>query len=350
MIEIDGSTGEGGGQLLRTAVALSAITGRALHLTRVRARRARPGLAAQHLAAVKAVAALCSAQVDGLELASQEIRFDPGPVRAGTHVFDIGTAGSVTLVLQALLPVMLTAPAASRVRVIGGTDVRAAPPLDYLREVLLPLLHRVGVRAGVETVRRGYFPRGGGEVLCEVGPSTLRTVDLTEPGALESIDAFSHVANLPAHIAERMAAAARGLLGDLPEPGVHVDLLGPEEAVGPGGAIVLRARTARSLLGAGRVAQRGVPAEQLGSEAAAELLADLAGGAGLDLHASDQLPIYLALAGPGSRFTVRTITSHAQTAMWLIERFLPVRFEVVEHEAMRRVRVDVVGATRPASS
>ncbi len=339
MIEVDGSTGEGGGQLLRTAVALAAITGRAVHLTNIRARRARPGLAAQHLAAVKAVAELCEARVDGLELASQEIRFDPGATRAGTHVFEIGTAGSVTLVLQALLPVMLTAPARATVRVTGGTDVRAAPPFDYLREVLLPLLHRIGVRAKAEVVRRGYYPRGGGEVECVVEPSMLRPIDLTDAGALASIEAFSHVANLPAHIAHRMASAARDALAGLPEPAVHIAELGPGQAIGPGGAIVLRARTAHSLLGAARVAQRGVPAEQLGAEAAAELRSDLGSGVALDIHAADQLLIYLALAGPGSRFTARALSSHARTAIWLIEQFLSVRFDIDDQATRATVRV-----------
>ncbi len=339
MIEIDGSTGEGGGQLLRTAVALAAITGMALHLTNIRARRARPGLAAQHLAAVKAVAELCQARVDGLELASQEIRFDPGATRAGTHLFEVGTAGSVTLVLQALLPAMLAAPARSTVRVTGGTDVRAAPPFDYLREVLLPLLRRVGVRARAEIVRRGYYPRGGGEVECVVEPSALQPIDLADRGPLASIEAFAHVANLPAHIAQRMASAAHETLASLPEAAVRIAVLGPEQAIGAGGAIVLRARTAHSLLGAARVAQRGIPAEQLGAEAAAELRSDLASGAALDIHAADQLLIYLALAGPGSRFTTRVLSSHARTAIWLIEQFLPVRFDIDEQPTRAAVRV-----------
>lgn len=339
MIEIDGSTGEGGGQLVRTAVALAAITGRALHLTKIRARRARPGLAAQHLAAVKAVAELCGARVDGLELASQELRFDPGALRVGTHLFEVGTAGSVTLVLQALIPVMLAARTRATVRVIGGTDVRAAPPFDYLRELLLPLLRRVGVSARAEVVRRGYYPRGGGEIECVVEPSVLRPVNLSEPGGLASIEMYSHVANLPAHIAQRMASSARDALAHLPEPALHMTVLDPDQAIGPGGAIVLRARTAHSLLGAGRVAQRGVPAEQLGAEAAAELRSDLGSGAALDIHAADQLLVYLALAGPGSRFTTRALTSHARTAMWLIERFVPVRFEVDEQPMRTAVRV-----------
>jgi len=209
-LAIDASTGEGGGQLLRTAVALSAITGRRVRLARIRAGRARPGLAAQHLAAVRAVAALCDARVTGLEPGSQDIDFDPRAVRAGDRVFEVGTAGSVTLVLQALLPVMLSAPAPSRVRVAGG-------------------------------------------------------------------------------------------------------------------AIVLRARATASVLGAGRVAQRGIPAECLGGEAGAELRGDLACGAALDTHAADQLLVYLALAGAGSRFTTRAISSHARTAMWLSDFALGYR-------------------------
>jgi len=152
------------------------------------------------------------------------------------------------------------------------------------------------------------------------------------------------VSNLPAHIAQRMAATARDTLRDLPEPAIEVELPGPDQAAGPGGAIVLRARTAASLLGAGRVAQRGVPAERLGAEAAAELRSDLASGAALDTHAADQLLVYLALAGAGSRFTTRAVSSHARTAMWLIERFLPVRFDVIEGPSLATVAL--VAATK----
>jgi len=339
-LEIDGSTGEGGGQLLRSAVALAAVTGTAVRIVRIRARRAKPGLAPQHLTAVRAVAAMCDAHVEGLAQGSQQIVFAPGTVRGGEHRFEVGTAGSVTLVLQALLPVMVMAPSVTRVAIAGGTDVPAAPPLDYLREVLLPLLARVGVDARVECLRRGYYPRGGGEITCTLRRAALRPVELTAPGPLASIDAFTHVGNLPEHIAQRMAAAAAARLREVAELRVHASVLGPDAAQGAGGAIVLRARTGASVLGAARVAERGVSAERLGDEAGSELLACLASGAALDVHAADQLAIHLALAGPGSHFTVRTLTAHASTAFWLIERFLPVRFEA--HEEATRVAVRVL--------
>jgi len=341
-LELDGSTGEGGGQLLRTAVALSAITGRRLRLGRIRAGRPKPGMAPQHLAAVRAVAALCGARVEGLEPGSQRIDFDPGALRAGEHVFEIGTAGSVTLVLQALMPVMACGPGRARVRIVGGTDVRDAPPFDYLGLVLLPLLEKLGLRAKLDCPRRGYYPLGNGEVACEIAPSALLAQDLSDPGPIEAIAIRSHVGNLPGHIAQRMASAAADGLAGLPEPSLRVDALGPDAAWGSGGAVVLTARTARSVLGAGRVALRGVPAERLGAEAAAELRADLASGAGLDVHAADQLLVWMALAGPGGRFTARALSSHARTAIWLIERFLPVRF-VVE-QGPGRVSVTVAEA------
>src|SRR5690606_12355550 len=208
----------------------------------------------------------------------------------------------------------------------------------------LPLLHRVGAHAEIELVRRGYFPLGGGEVACEAAPSAMRPIDLAGAAALESIDAFSHVGNLPAHVAQRMASAALEALRGLPAPNIHIDLPGPKQAIGAGGAIVLRARTTASVLGAGRVAQRGVPAERLGGEAGAELRGDLECGAALDTHAADQLLVYLALAGAGSRFTTRAISSHARTAMWLIGQFLPVRFDVSEGPSL--ATVSVVAATQ----
>jgi RNA 3'-terminal phosphate cyclase (ATP) len=337
VIEIDGSYGEGGGQLVRTAVALSAITRTGVWLANVRAKRDTPGLAPQHLAAVRAVASLCDAMCTGLELRSQEFTFAPGALRGGEFRFDVGTAGSVTLVLQALLPVLACAPERSRVTVVGGTDVRAAPPLDYLRHVLLALLDHMGIGVECRLARRGYYPRGGGEIEVAVAPARPRPF---APDAFEGprrVDGLAHVANLPADIAARMRAAALERLGEMP---AHVDtaVLGSAEAFGQGGAIVVWARTGLTVLGAGRIAQRGVRAETLGDAAGAELAADLAAGAALDVHAADQILVYLALAG-GGRYTTRTVTSHARTAMWLIEQFLPVRFEVGETGSLARVEV-----------
>ncbi len=327
MLEIDASYGEGGGQLLRTAVALAAITGTALQLRHIRAGRSKPGLAPQHLAAVRAVAAVCGAELDPLELGAQELRFVPAAVRAGPYEFDIGTAGSITLLLQALLPVLLRAPGPSEVIVRGGTDVRAAPPLDYFTHVLLRLLRPMGVQVQLQEVRRGYFPRGGGEVRLHVTPARLQALRLESAGEAAAVHGIAHVANLPTHIAERMRSAAQQRLAARGLP-LHIDarVLGPPQAIGMGGALVLWAQTARSTLGAARVAERGLRAEDIGSRVADELLAELDSGAAVDVHAADQLLIYAALAEGESHYSTRELSRHAQTALWLIEHFLPRRF------------------------
>jgi RNA 3'-phosphate cyclase len=337
MLEIDGAYGEGGGQLVRTAVALAAITGTPVRLANVRAKRDKPCLAPQHLAAVRAVASVCGAECAGLELRSQAFTFAPGALRGGTFRVDVGTAGSITLVLQALLPVLACAPEATRVTVVGGTDVRAAPPLDYLVHVLLALVNRMGVRIALRTARRGYYPRGSGEVEAAVTPARLSPLVVEGAQAPSRIDGLAHVGNLPEHIAERMRAAALARLGGAPAR-VETSVLGGDEAIGQGGAIVLWARTDGSVLGVGRVAERGVRAETLGDAAGAELAADLTAGAALDVHAADQLLVWLALAG-GGRFTTREVTSHARTAIWLIEQFLPVRFEIGAAGALARINV-----------
>jgi len=339
MLEIDASYGEGGGQLLRTAVALAAITGTAVHLTAIRAGRDKPGLAPQHLAAVRAVAETCGAQVEGLELRAQELSFTPGAIKPGNFNFDIGTAGSITLLLQALLPVLLAAPGPSEVIVRGGTDVRAAPPLDYFSHVLLHLLRRMGAEVRLDARRRGYFPRGGGEVVVAIAPAKLQPLKLESAGLLTAIRGIAHVANLPLHVATRMRDAALVRLADIGRK-AHIEtrVLDAGQAIGQGGAIVLWAQTQGSTLGAGRVAERGLRAEVLGEAAAAELQADLSCGAAVDTHAADQLLIYAALAGGESHFTARELSRHAQTAMWLISRFLPVGWQTQSQGACVDIR------------
>ncbi len=351
LVTIDASYGEGGGQLVRSAVALAAITGTPLRLHGVRARRATPGLAPQHLAAVRAVAALCDARCDGLQLGAREFSFVPGALKGGDFDFDVGTAGSVTLVLQALLPAMLCAPAATRVRVVGGTDIRGAPPFDYFRDTIAELLRHMDLTIACSLSRRGYYPRGGGEVCVTVSPSPPRPFAAAEPQRLLAIDGAAHVGNLPGQIADRMRAAALGALGPLAATAaVQARALGPQEAVGRGGAIVLRARLRHTVLGAGRVAQRGVWAEALGEAVGAEVALDLRNGATLDEHATDQLLIHCALARGVSEFLTRRISMHATTAMWLIPQFLPVHFAVIQEGAFNRVRIDAQGGPDADSS
>jgi len=325
-------------------VALSAVTGQDVAVRNIRAKRDKPGLAPQHLAAVGAVATLCRGRVDGLTLRSKEVRFSPGGLSGGEYRVDVGTAGSISLVLQALLPALIAGGRVTAVTVTGGTDVRQAPPIGYLQNVVLPLLARMGVDARLDVIRRGYYPRGGGEARIAIAPGALRPLALDEPGAIVAIEGHAHVSNLPEHIATRMRDAAIGRFAGVSAapPRVEVEALDRARATGTGGGIVMWARSASTVLGAGRVAERGIRAETLGAAVGEELAADIAAGATLDRHAADQLLVYLALAKGGSYLT-RSLTTHARTAMWLIERFLPVRFDVSSKGELVRVSVALVG-------
>ncbi|MCX7961466.1 MAG: RNA 3'-terminal phosphate cyclase [Burkholderiales bacterium] len=340
MIELDGAYGEGGGQLVRLAVALAALSGKPARVFDVRARRKRPGLGHQHLAAVRAVAAACDARCENLALGSRAFAFEPRAQAAGgDYRVEVGTAGSVTLVLQAILPVLVCARRASRVTVTGGTDVREAPTWDYFDRVHLRLLARMGLRVGARALRRGYYPAGGGEVCVEIEPGQPSPPAFGETREAARVEGEAQVARLPVRIAERMREAALAALGRRPAA-IGVRALDEAEAAGPGGAITLWTETEGALLGASRIAERGVRAETLGAAVGAELAADLAGGANLDVHGADQALVYLALARQRSAFTVRAVSEHARTAMWLIERFLPVRFSVEPMGALRRVRCE----------
>ena len=340
MIEIDGSHGEGGGQLVRTAVALSAVTGKAIRIVNARVKRGNPGLAPQHLAAVRAVAEICTANTESLDLRAVSFTFSPRRLKGGTYRFDVGTAGSVTLVLQALMPALLASGEPADVVVTGGTDIRLAPPADYLSEVMARHLARMGARLRFSIPRRGYYPRGGGEIAVEIFPGTLRAMKLPAPGTLRRLEGAAHVANLPAHIAERMRSATLDGLGPFARSAqIATRVLGSAEATGRGGSVAAWAETEHTVLGAARVAQIGVRAETLGEAVGTELRADLEAGVTVDRFAADQLLVYLALAGGESSFTARELTSHAETAMWLIERFLPVKFTAERAGAVCRIGV-----------
>ena len=327
MREIDGAWGEGGGQLIRTAVALAAITHTPIRVRHVRANRQPPGLAPQHLTAVRAVATLCGAETRGLELRATAFEFAPGRIVAGEFRFDVGTAGSLTLLAQALLPVLASAPGPCTVSLIGGTDVRAAPPFDYFRHVLLAHLAALGVPVRCALHRRGYYPRGGGEIELETMPARPRALRFDATASPRAILGCAHTDHLPRHVATRMNDAARA---PLPRQATEIEIEIEVEAAAanPGGSIVLWTRGGGSVLGAGRVAERGVRAEALGAAVGSELAGDLAAGVTLDVHAADQLLVWLALADGESVFTTREVTHHARTAMWLIEQFVPVQFEI----------------------
>jgi RNA 3'-terminal phosphate cyclase (ATP) len=342
MQAIDASHGEGGGQMLRTALALSVALGRPVTLRNVRARRPRPGLQPQHLTVVRALAAISDAEVAGDALGSAEVTFSPRTLRGGTYRFDIGairgSAGSVSLLLQALLLPLSLAAQPSRLLLRGGTHVPWSPPASYLTTVFVPALGHTGVRAAVTLDRWGWYPAGGGEVGVSVAPGrprhAIRWEQRTGAPVLEGVSAVSR---LPRSIAERQRARA---LDRLAAAGLSatIALVEDHTAPGPGTLAMLTATGESAAAGFSALGRRGVRAETVADEAVDPLLEYLASEATVDDHLADQLLPFLALADAPSVFTCPRLSTHLRTVAWLIEQMLPVR--VTLHEG-RPARVEV---------
>ncbi|MGC9318847.1 MAG: RNA 3'-terminal phosphate cyclase, partial [Armatimonadota bacterium] len=266
MLTIDGSHGEGGGQVLRTSLALSALLGREMRIHSIRAGRSKPGLAAQHLAAVRAAAEVCGADTEGASMGSQELTFRPRDLRSGDYRFEIGTAGSTTLVLQTVLPPLLFARGSSVVRIHGGTNVRWSPPQEYIAEVFLPAIARMGASVELECITPGFYPRGGGCIEARVSHlrETLAPLRWRDRGELSSFKAFSVVeARLPSHIIRRQIEGARQALGSA---GLRTETAHPESA-SPGTMLMVVAAFERGGGGFTALGERGRPAEEVGREA-----------------------------------------------------------------------------------
>jgi RNA 3'-terminal phosphate cyclase (ATP) len=325
MIVIDGASGEGGGQVVRTALTLSLLTGRPFRIEQIRARRARPGLLRQHLAAVRAAQVLGNARVDGAELGAARLTFEPQGLAAGDHRIDIGSAGSVTLVAQTLIPALLTASGSSRIAIVGGTHNPLAPPYEFLERVFVPLLRRMGCRVDVALIRPGYFPRGGGEMTVSITPvKTLQPLTLLTRGDLVSATTEVRLAHLPRGIAEREIRTVAAVLGGLD---LHARVIDDSASAGPGNVVLvtLAFRNVTELFAG--FGEKRVPAETVAREAADAAARFLAADAAVGVHLADQLLLPLALCGAGCFTTLRP-SGHTATNAALIERFLPVQFRI----------------------
>jgi RNA 3'-terminal phosphate cyclase (ATP) len=342
LIELDGSTGEGGGQILRTALALSMCTGQPMAIQRIRAKRPKPGLMRQHLTCVQAAVAVCGAKVEGADLGSQTLVFEPGQVRAGDYAFNVGTAGSCTLVLQTVLPALMLCAETSRVSLNGGTHNPMAPPFHFLERSFAPLLRRLGVGIELELRRLGFYPAGGGEISAVVQPTAagLKPFDLTERGPPQEAYAECFAPALPGAVAVRELAAltrALGWSGDqLRTPAVR-------QNEGPGNALMATlayAHVSEVVTGFG---EKGVSAEQVAGALVKEIRSHQASEGALGQHLADQwmLPLALAVMAQGGEasFTCTETTEHATTNIGVIEQFLPVRFDAETSGTCSRVRL-----------
>ncbi|TFY56043.1 hypothetical protein EVG20_g9088 [Dentipellis fragilis] len=343
VIRLDGSVLEGGGQLLRVAIALSVLLAKPIAIDNIRGNRKPPGLKHQHAAGLRLAAEICSAQLDGCELGSTSIAFRPSvePQISRHYKADSGTAGSIALLLQISLPCLVFSPtpiASSNLILHGGTNAIQAPQIDYIQHVFLPFIHKhFGFEPRIKVVKRGYFPKGGGEVHIEVPPvrGPLPAVTLIERGKVKAIYGRSYVAGLPKSVAEAMRAAAMDVLMKSGVDAGSIDVKAvrekPSDCVGSGSGIVLWAETEDGCIIAGSaLGRKGVDPGCVGQDAARELASNLAHGGCVDEYMQDQMIIFLALAQGKSRVKTGPLTLHTRTAIWVTEQLSGAKFYVEE--------------------
>jgi RNA 3'-terminal phosphate cyclase (ATP) len=326
IVSVDGSTGEGGGQILRTSLALSCITGKTLHIENIRAARRNPGLAKQHLICVKAARQICNGKCKGAVLRSKVLDFQPGPVQNGNFYFDIGSAGSASLVIQTVLPALFLADKPSTVTVTGGTHNPLAPPFDFLSETFLPAVEAAGFRGSCKLVKHGFFPAGGGKITFNIRPrqkNTLKTISFCEPIDKPQIFARIYTAKLP----ENIACKQRELLLQSKLDFKNIEHVKLTDSDGPGNCVVIRLCNSDRVTVFTAFGQRGKPSHKVISEVV-DLAKDfLTSEAAVDHFLADQLLIYMAISKAGC-FTTNELTAHLTTNMEIIKKFLDVDFSV----------------------
>ncbi|XP_018575339.1 RNA 3'-terminal phosphate cyclase [Anoplophora glabripennis] len=336
LVEIDGSLLEGGGQILRVAVTLSAIKKIPVRITKIRGGRSKPGLMEQHLKGIELVRNICSAKVKGVTLGSTEIEFWPGEIKGGSFRAQVKTAGSISLLLQVALPCTLFASSPTTLTLLGGTNAEMAPQIDYTTEVFRPILEKFGATFDFNLIRRGYFPKGGGEVVVHVNPvENLNPIDMTEQGNVTAIYGWSFVAGvLPISLAHRLADSAISCLQDIFK-GIRIERYKENTNIAPdncAGMVLVAETDTGCILGASAIGNRNEKTEDTGKKAADELLNSIKDGACVDDHSQDQIIILMALAKGKSRVKVRSVTMHTKTAIFIVETLTNVKFEIIPQD------------------
>ena len=348
---VDGSMGEGGGQILRTSLALACITGRNLHIENIRAARRKPGLAKQHLSCVLAASEICGGQCKGAALGSQVLDFQPDPIRGGDFSFEIGSAGSASLVIQTILPALFLADKPSTVTVTGGTHNPWAPPFDFLAETFLPAIRTAGFDADCKLEKYGFFPAGGGKIALDVRPRHRipnQTINLCESAEQIQIQARIYTAKLSAHIAQRQ----KKLLSQSKLKFQSIEHIEVTDSDGPGNCIMIRLVAASSGNPSGTpcgawgwpsrttiftaFGQRGKPSEKVVGEVVSLVEDFLSSTAAVDRFSADQLLIYMAISKSGC-YTTNNLTTHLTTNIETIKKFLPVNFTIEHQNQIHRI-------------
>ncbi len=343
-LEIDGNYGEGGGQILRTALSLSCILQKPVKIINIRKGRKVPGLQPQHLTSVNACKKISSAEVQGDSLQSLSLSFSPQRIEGGDFSFDVAekkrSAGSSSLILQTLFLPLSRCQDNSRIKVWGGTHVPWSPPFDYLKEIFAPMVEKIGCKIELKIKRWGWYPKGGGEVMGAIQPTRrFVALDLPERGRLLRLSGLSVVSNLPQSIAERQRDQAIRILKDKGfQPEIKIYLA---PSIGQGTFFFLKAEFENSLAGFGALGERGKRAEKVAEEACKDFLKFAQTQAAIDPHLADQLIPYLALADDKSTFTVSKITQHLLTNIWVVKQFLPTRF-LVQGEEGQPGRITII--------
>ncbi len=336
LVLLDGTAGEGGGQILRTALALSMLTGRGFHMTQIRAGRRKPGLLRQHLTAVRAATEVCGAASSGANLGSGELAFRPGPIKAGNYEFSVGSAGSALLVLQTVLPALLTGDGASSLQLEGGTHNPMAPTYHFIQDAFLPVLAGMGASVTAKLHRCGFYPAGGGHVSVDIQPVKVwQPLNLLTRGELRGYQATAFIAGLPVSIAQRELHTLASRLS-WPQDAFHVEEL--PEAHGPGNVLQTQlayANVTEVITGFGA---KNVTAEGVAEHVSQDVRRYLKSDAPVGVHLADQLLIPLALAG--GTFRTLPLSLHATTNIAVIEQFLPVGFKTVSHGSAANVSVE----------
>lgn len=341
MLEVDGSQKSGSGTILRLAVALAGVLNEPLHIYNIRQKRSQPGLRPQHLEAVLTAAKICRAEVEGAKLGSRELWFKPAGIVGGEVQAEIGTAGSIPMLLLTILPLCIFVKQTLRVHIVkGGTDVRHAPTINYIRHVLLPVLAQMGLNSSLTIHKYGYYPKGMGEVSLVVQPCKgLRPILLEEFGTMRKIRGVSVCTFLAdRRVAERQAKAANSLLK---QHGYEADIEVVNDWSNPlqkGSSLVLWAETStNACLGGDAIGELGKPSETVGKEAAQNLLVEINAKATVDVHLADMLVPYIALANGDSVYLTRSMSEHLETNIWLVEKILGVKFDVTRVNHLFRI-------------